>query len=161
MNKGQFVGQIFIYVLAVIITAIVLGYGYKAVVTFKEKSDQVSYIQFKTNLQNDIESITSDFGTVEIKLYSIPLNFKEVCFVKNYPSLKTLSNTEHPIIEDSVNSKVEKNVFLVENIAKDSFYAGKIDVEKDLYCINTANGKLRLRLEGMGDHTKIEKENLV
>ena len=166
MKNGQFIGQIFIYVLAIIITAIILGYGYKAIVTFKDKTEQVSYIQFKTDLQNSIESITSDFGSVKISDLSLPTSFKKVCFVKTYPTdiPEQINEADYPIISDSTSSDVEKNVFLVENIAKDSFYVGKIDVNEDseylvndnLLCIDVISGKIKLRLEGRGDHTKID-----
>ena len=163
MKTGQLMGQIFIYILAVILTAVILGYGYKAVVTFKQKSEQVSYIQFKTELQNAVESITSDFGSVKILDLSVPGNFEEVCFVKTYPSdiPETITNNKYPIISDSTSSNVEKNVFLVETLTKESFYIGKINVDPDLYCINVLSGRVRLRLEGMGDHTKISKMPLV
>ena len=155
MRKGQLIGQIFIYIIAIILVAFILGYGYKAVVSFRQKSEQVSYIKFKTELQNAVETITSDFGSVKVIDLSVPRNFERVCLVKSYPSLPTLSGTNNPIIEDSVNSGVERNVFLVENIAKDSFYVGKIDVSPDLYCVDIVSGIVRLRLEGKGDHTLI------
>ena len=103
MRKGQIIGQVFIYILAVILTAIILGYGYRAIVSFKEKSEQVSYINFRTELQNAVEAITPDFGSVKIIDLSVPGNFKKVCLVRNYPSFPALSNTNQPIIEDSIN----------------------------------------------------------
>jgi len=138
MKKGQLIGQIFIYIIAVILVAFILGYGYKAIVSFREKSEQVSFIQFKIKLQNAVETITSDFGSVKILELPIPRNFEEVCFVKTYPSdtPEVISDSDYPIISDSTSTEVKKNVFLVENIAKDSFYVGKIDLNNNLYCIN-------------------------
>jgi|TARA_B100002003_G_C14058335_1_gene509558 hypothetical protein len=169
MKKGQMIGQVFIYILAIILTAVILGYGYKTIVTFRENSEKISYIQFQTDLQNSVETITSDFGSVKIIGLSLPANFKKVCFVKNYQDFSdTFSAPDYPIIENSVVDGAEKNVFLVENIAKESFYVGKIDLDDDsgylinddLLCISVLSGKLRLRLEGKGDHTKIREIGL-
>ena len=63
-----------------------------------------------------------------------------------------LPNDADPIIKDSILSNTGKNVFLLEKIAKESFYAGKISVEPDLLCIRAVNGKISIKLEGRGNH---------
>lgn len=158
MKKGQAIGQIFTYIIAIIITAIILGYGYNSIVSIKQKSEQVSYIKFKNDLQNEIKKISFDFGSVKKVSFSLPKNYKQVCFVETPPDEDTpipITNPKYPIIVDSSKSGVKKNVFLVENIAKDSFYIGKIVLPEDLFCVNTINGRIQLKLEGMGDHAKI------
>ena len=154
--KGQLIGQVFIYIIAIVIVAFILVYGYNAITTFKGKADQVSYIQFKNKLQNTIEVLTVDFGSVRIEEFTVPDNINTICFVKNYEGFPTLTNTGYPLMEDSVNSKIDKNVFLIENNIEESFLAGTIALASgDYSCIPVRGSKIELRMEGMGDHTII------
>jgi len=152
--KSQ-VGQIFIYVITIVLVGFLLFYGYSAISGFKDKADQVSYIQFKNSLQNTAEVISLDYGSVKVKDFILPDGIVKLCIVKNFPELPTLSNTNYPIIEDSVNSKVNKNVFLIGDNLEDSFNVEKIFLEDDMKCLDVISGKLKLKLEGRGDHTII------
>ena len=154
--KGQMIGQVFIYIITLVLVSFLLFYGYRAISTFKEKADQVSYIQFKNDLQNTIETLSLDFGSVKVKQFTVPENINTVCFVRNFPAMpSSLSGTKYPIIEDSVNSGLAKNVFLIGNKVEESFFAGKISSADDLLCAPAIAGKIELRMEGMGDHTSI------
>lgn len=163
MKKGQLIGQIFIYILAIILIAFVLGYGYKTIAGFRQKTEQASYIKFRNELQNAIKAISTDFGSVKIVQLDMPSNYKEVCFVRNHENFPvSFSAAGYPIIEDSVNSGIEKNVFLVQETVKESFYVGKITliilgIDKDFYCAPVLNGKVKLRLEGKGNHALISE----
>ena len=123
--------------------------------TFKQKADQVSYIQFKNDMQNTIETLSLDFGSVKVKQFTVPDNINTVCFVRNFPAMPSLSGTKYPIIEDSVNSGININVFLIGNNVEESFYAGKISLSEGLFCVPVVSGKIELRMGGMGDHTVI------
>ena len=159
MKKGQIIGQIFIYILAIILIAFVLGYGYKTIAAFRQKTEQVSFIQFKTELQNAVKTITTDFGSVKIKVFPVPGNYNKVCFVRSHESFPAITSifNNYPIIRDSVEDNVEKNVFLIKNTAKDSFYVGKIVTSPDLYCVDVKNSAIKLRLEGKGNHVVISE----
>ncbi len=153
--KAQLIGQVFIYVITIVLVAFILVYGYKAITTFKEKAEQVSFIQFKNDMQNTVEVLSLDFGSVKIKEFTVPDDIDNVCFVKNFPSMPTLSNTKYPIIEDSVNSGVDKNVFLVGKGVEESFNAGKISIDGNFLCVSALGDIIKLRMEGKGDHTLI------
>ena len=158
MKKGQLIGQIFNDILAIILIAFVLGYGYKTIAAFRQKTEQVSFIKFRTELQNAVKTIATDFGSVKIMQLDVPLNYKKVCFVRSHENFPTsLSSTGYPIIEDSVNSGIEKNVFLIKDTPKESFYVGKIALEgnADFICATVLNVKIKLRLEGKGNHAVI------
>jgi|TARA_Y100000031_G_C8231409_1_gene391074 hypothetical protein len=152
--KSQ-VSQIFIYIITLLIVALVLFYGYRAIFSFKEKADTVSFIQLKNDLENMVETLSVDFGSVKVRDFTAPPDIMTVCFVTNFPSMPTLSNTEYPLIEDSVNSKVQKNVFLIGQNVEESFYVEKVVTDSALFCVNATGNKINLRMEGMGDHTLI------
>jgi len=162
--KAQLIGQVFIYLITVILVVFLLSYGYKAITTFRDKADQISYIQFKNNLENTIEVLSVDFGSVKVKDFVLPENIKEVCFVKNYEGFPTgFSSQGYPLIEDSVRDNIQKNIFLVQETIEESFIAGEIELTDefsnpiDFICIPTVNGEINLRMEGMGDHTIISR----
>lgn len=156
MKKSQIYGQIFIYILTIVLVSFILVYGYNAIQNFKSRAEQVSCLKFKNDLQNAVESISSDFGTVKRKNLRLCGAYTQVCFVESFES-PDLQGTVDPIIEDSVRSNSEKNTFLVEDIAKESFYAGNISVDPDVLCIKSVDGTISLRLEGRGNHAVLSK----
>jgi len=152
MKKAQMIGQIFTYVLSILLIGLILIYGYNAITTFREKSEQVTFVKFKNDLSNMVEIISPDYGSVKIRDFEVPGGYNKVCFVENFPAFPSLSNTGYPIIEDSVRSKVKKNVFLVEQRAEKSFFIGDISVENDILCFEVINNVVKVRFEGKGDH---------
>ena len=151
--KAQMVGQIFIYILAVILVAFILIYGYNAVQTFKTRAEQVSYIKFKTDVESAIKSISSDYGSIKKAEFLVPSGYREVCFIDlDHPVVPS----GHPIIKDSVESGVKENLFLVREIEEESFYVGKIEVAGNS-CIEVKAGKIKVQLEGKGDHAIISE----
>lgn len=153
--KAQLIGQVFIYVITIVIVSFILLLGYNAITSFNEKANQVSFLQFKNDMQNTVESLSFDFGSVKVRDFTLPENIKIVCLVKNFPDIPTLSGTDYPIIENSVNSGVNKNVFLIANNIEESFYLKKIDLSEDLFCWPVIGSKIEFRIEGMGDHAFI------
>ena len=156
-RKGQ-ISQVFIYVTTLLIVALVLFYGYRAISTFKERADQVSFIQMKNDIENSIESISVDYGSVKAKEFPLPQDIREVCIISSYPGLPKLSGTQYPLIEDSVNSGVMKNIFLIgQQNAGESFYVEKVQIENDILCVPSISNKLVLKMEGMGNHAIISQ----
>ncbi|MBI2654694.1 hypothetical protein HYX02_07875 [Candidatus Woesearchaeota archaeon] len=154
--KAQIYSQVFIYILTIVLVSFILVYGYNAIQNFKKRAEQVSCLKFRNDLANSVESILSDFGTVKRKDFQLCAGYSKVCFVESFENPK-LPNNADPIIKDSVLSNTGKNVFLVDNIAKESFYAGKIAVEPDVFCIDAFNNKVSLRLEGRGNHVLLSR----
>ena len=154
--EAQIYSQVFIYILTIILISFILVYGYNAVQNFKKRAEQVSCLKFKNDLSNAIESISSDFGSIKRKDLQLCAGYAQVCFVETFES-PSISNSVDPIIKDSILSNTGKNVFLVEDIAKEAFYAGKISVEPDVLCIRAVSNKISLRLEGKGNHVLLSQ----
>ncbi|MEK6943182.1 MAG: hypothetical protein AABX00_03920 [Nanoarchaeota archaeon] len=164
MKKAQLYGHIFIYILTITVTSFILLYGYNAIKNFQDKTDQASCIKFRNDLKSAVYTIMSDYGTVKRKDIELCSNYNKVCFVETYRQINrdnptSNSNPIDPIIKDSIISKTEKNVFLVADVAKDGFYIGNVTVDAnfDVYCVNAQNGKISLKLEGMGDSVYVSK----
>jgi len=166
-RKSQLYSQIFAYILAIVIISFIIVYGYTAVSNFKNRAEQVACLKLKSDLQAAIESISTDFGTVKRKDIQLCAGYREICFVEGYEDFDINTPAIYnptpypvpidPIIKDSIKSETGRNVFLVDNIAKDSFYVGNISVYDDVYCIKAVNNEVSLRLEGKGDHTELRE----
>jgi len=156
MKRAQIYSQVFIYLLSIILVSFILIYGYNSIQNFKKRAEQVSCLKLRNDLTNAVESISGDFGSVIRKDLQLCNGYSKICFVETFEN-PILPGSADPIIKDSVLSNAGRNVFLVENTAKDSFYAGKISVEPDLLCINAVSGRVSLKLEGKGNHAAISQ----
>ena len=57
MKKAQIQGQVFIYILTLIITGMILLYGYNAITGISKRAEQVELVKFKNDLKEDFETI--------------------------------------------------------------------------------------------------------
>jgi outer membrane murein-binding lipoprotein Lpp len=153
-KSAQIVGQIFIYVLAIIVMAAILLFGYRSIANFKEQASQVSTIQLQNELSSAIDSLSSDFGSVKKKSINLD-DYSTICLVESYeePSLGGLKID--PLIRDSIESGTEENVFLLKSTVEASFAVDKISVEPDVLCLTSRLSTVELRLEGRGDHVDV------
>ncbi|MBU0627948.1 MAG: hypothetical protein KKC75_02070 [Nanoarchaeota archaeon] len=161
-RKSQIQTQIFVYVIAVVVFSFIIIYGYNAVRGFKERSDQIAYIKFKTDLLSTVKRISPDYGTVKREEFFIGGEYSKVCFVQNYkPNKAQILNSIDDvsgdlIVKNSVESDVNKNVFLFTTTLQESFDVGAINVSGDGYtCVDIKNGKAKIQFKGEGDHTYI------
>ena len=155
MKKSQLYGQVFIYVLTIVLVSFILVYGYTTIQNFRQRAEQVACLKFQNDLRNSIESIISDFGSVKRKELQLCNDHNQVCFVETFEQFNRDSvNIIDPILKNSIASGSDRNVFL---IGGNSFYAGNISVKDDVLCINSRNGQISLRLEGKGDHVLISQ----
>ncbi len=158
-KRAQIVGKLFVYIIAITFGSILLLFGYNTLTKFKEKTEEVDYVHMKDNLTNSTNTISADDSSVVKKEISIPYRYKEVCFVRTYGGLPypdVISNS-YLIIKKSVIAGVDKNVFLVDDMAERPFYVGDITVKDDFLCIPVLNGKISLRLEGKGNHVDVSE----
>ncbi len=155
-TRAQIVGQIFIYVLGIVIMAAILVYGYNAVTEFRQKSSQVSTIKLQSDLSSAIDILSSEYGSVKKKTLQME-DYSQICFVESYggpPSPGAMSGAD-PILRDSVLTPTGKNVFLLKNTVEASFTVNPISVNPDVLCIEARAKTVDLRLEGKGDHVSI------
>lgn len=155
-KRSQIDSQIFIYVIAIILFSFILLYGYNAIKGFRDKGEQISYIKFKTDLISTVKRVSPDYGTLKREEFFIGGEYKEVCFVQSYnPPNNLATKISNPIVRNSVESNVTKNVFLFTNTLQPPFYVGEINVSGGYNCTKIINGKVKIQFEGKGDHTLI------
>ena len=155
-EKSQLYGQIFIYILTVVLISFIVVYGYNAIQNLRDRADKISCYKFKNDLRNAVQSILSDFGSVKRKDLQLCPGYNQVCFVETFNEFDTQNLKSNapidPIIRHSIASNVGRNVFLVDNMAKESFYIGNISVNDDILCVSASDNRISLRLEGKGNN---------
>lgn len=158
-KRSQIPGQIFIYVVAIILFSLVLIYGYNAIKGFKERSEQIAYIKFKTDLTSTVKRVSPDYGTLKREEFFIGGGYSKICFVQSYHQEQNFyfpDSISDLIVRDSFESGVDKNVFLFTNTLQESFNIGEINVSNNGYkCFDVVNGKVKIQFLGRGDHTFI------
>lgn len=160
-KNAQIIGQIFIYILALVVFTVILLYGYSAIKSFIEKGERVAFIQFKTKLETEIASIASQYGDVVVfdakHPLKIPSKYTEVCFIdlENCPKQNSDFCAKHQIACASCSQRVQENVFLTPP-APSPIYAGPIKFDNvSFLCVNVTEGRLDMRMQGAGTHTII------
>jgi len=169
MIKSQVQTQVVIYAIALIVVTVIMIYGYNSIQKMREQAEQVEFIQFKNDLKNAVETLSyATPGDVDKLNLNMPGNYRQVCFV-DVPKASTRGFVHYDkVITWSVESGSEDNAFLVKSIAEESMNVGSIRVETDqecdippikntCLCLNATAGRVKLRLEAMGDSTKISK----
>ena len=180
--KAQIAGQVFIYILSLIIVSLVLLYGYNAIQDFRIKAEEVNLVNFKNELENVVVKSTRHGDTKPIEL-SLSGKFEKVCFVDSFSSLSEAeksstclctagcSNTD-PLICDAWKTTNASNVYLVPlanipiNIGPTTV-DGNDDGAEDTasncagincfyLCATNTHGKIKLTLFGKGNHIFIK-----
>src|SRR3989344_6015841 len=137
MKKSQLYGQVFIYVLTIVLVSFILVYGYNTIQNFRQRAEQVACLKFQNDLRNSVETIISDFESVKRKDLQLCDNYDQVCFVETFEQFDRNNpqaniNDVDPILTNSIASGSDRNAFL---IGGNSFYAGNMSVKDDVLCI--------------------------
>lgn len=157
-KKAEAQNQVFIYILSIVVLSMILFFGYRAIMGFGKQTEQVGFIELRTQLQNSIKQIRSDYGSVSIKEFELPGKYNALCFAEPGSHIQ-IDNSKYPLIRDSVEAGTDNNVFLFPD-GTESFSVGTIDVDiegKNFGCIEAAGSKVRIKLEGLGASTKISR----
>ena len=154
-KKSQIQSKIFIYMLAIMIGGMVLLFGYRVINEMNEKSDKVAFIRFTNKLNEDVESISYEPGSVKTEKYMLPANFGRICFVDLDNIQDTSYLNGYPIVKDSVESKAQKNVFLLKGDNFETFYVESLHLNDPYFHCVDSGRTINIRMEGLGDGTII------
>ena len=166
-KKGLAINQVFVFIIAGLIFALIMIFGYQAITGFIGTSEDVLFTKFKTSIEADVQKIHTDFGSIRKKTYTLPSQYEEICFVnmdQPFPSEGcslglSACDTWKTATQEGGYAKVDQNVFL-----KPSASAIKVapitltdvqDNPQNSLCVKTINGGFTIILEGKGDHAVI------
>lgn len=174
-KRGE-ISQVFMYITAMIVFAVVFFFGYRAIGDFMQKGKDVAFITFKTDLENAVRRVGPEFGSVVLYNAKNPLRisggYKRACFVDMdfvYNEQDCLKGLD-PITCDAWKtagsySGTDANVFLdppapnpikVYSFEADTNGNGESDnKDKGYVCIDVRAGRLDIRIEGKGNKALI------
>lgn len=175
-RKAQQAGQIMIYVLAIVIVAVILIFGYKSITDFKDRTEMMVKIEFQNKLESSIKSISSEYGTSRKVVLDLTTDYKQTCFVRNYktedinvaPKYNDITFEGYPMILDNIDHVGAKpvplkNVFLIKDRKEvaESYDIGNIMFKQEgtetpvFKCFNVTFSKLNIKIEGKGNYAII------
>jgi hypothetical protein len=154
-NKAQISGQVFIYILAVVMIGLLFFIGIKAIGSILNTFQNTNIDSLKSDFQSDVGTVARQYGSVKQSEINLPSKFDEICFVDAMDEeegkfLFDISKIKNNLIRDSVLSGAKENVFLMKKgVWQDKFTADKLDVQADYLCLKN-EGKLAVWLRGTG-----------
>lgn len=155
-TRGMAIGQVFVFIVAIITFALILIFGYRAVHDFLQRGEEVQFYQFKNDLEGSIQKIYTEFGSVRREQFHLPAGYEQVCFVDlDAPydgSLCDFDRIACSVWNDARSYKeADENIFL-KPVAPVKLKAGRIKMEKGYLCLPVQDGRFELLLQGKGDH---------
>jgi len=161
-KRGQIAGEIFIYILAVIVIGGIALVGYKAIGGIVTKTCQAEKATFNNDIASMIERYNS-YGSVNIKSIKVPCDYNTICFVDtSIIGNASFGCIESNIIRDSVTNSIEQNIFVLSD--KSTIPIGYSDIislgdtnRNKCLCIEERNKKFYITFSGKGSVTEISK----
>ena len=168
-KKGQIVGEIFIFILAVAIFTLILVYGYRAIISFTTRGETVALLELQQQIERQVNVMSLDYGSTDKMEVKLPSEFTQICFV-GYSQLDFAnaiqldkSNNQYkgipPLIIDALEGGTKQNVFLIP-FSDTPLQVGNISVNAPssspgILCLNATRGTATVLLEGLGASTRI------
>lgn len=156
-KRGQIQNRIFLFAAALIILAVIVIWGYKAISSMQEKQNQAALIKFKTQLAADVESAANDFGSRRSERYFLPTNFDEMCLVDT-TRVDANDILNHPVVMDNVDNGAKANLFFLGKNEFEAFDVGNLGLAgfPHYWCVETKIGKIELTYEGKGGEAMVK-----
>ncbi|HII71472.1 TPA: hypothetical protein HA265_01830 [Candidatus Woesearchaeota archaeon] len=179
-KKAQVAGQIFIYIIAIVVVGLIIAYGYSAIKSFSQKGEEVEYINLRTSIENSVKAIASDYGSIKRPDFDIPGKYEMVCFVEKGLSAATIDSAAicdrnaaatlmpgeadkffQPIVCSAWKTGRD-DVFLIPD-GSESFNLDTTIVISEtepsashhFLCLDVVNNKIKLQLKALGDRVEI------
>ena len=179
MRKAQISGQIFVWIMAIVIGGLVLLFGIRFVGQQLENQDKIMYTRFVNGVSNAVDG--TKFRSVHQSEYRVPSDYKAVCFVDydigfgtfengdrnnnnfikdNYPSVYyEIELRENPALMTEELLVVNTDMFLIDDDgAVSSEAVGKVKIGGYHYfCAEVVNGYVELQFEGVKGGVRISE----
>lgn len=80
-SRGMGVGQLFTFLVLIVTFAVIMLFGYTAIGGFLKTGEQVEFVQFKSDVEAAFQRLTTEYGSVRIKEFHLPPQYRQICFV--------------------------------------------------------------------------------
>jgi hypothetical protein len=160
-TRGQIVGQVFIYMMAIIVIGGIAIMGYYAINKIVKKSCDVEKATFKMDMEGLIEKYTS-YDSGDRKTIKAPCEYDTICFVdasRIGPTTEFGCN-DNKLIYNSVRESVQQNIFVMSSdrtipIGYNELISLNSSDAKTCLCIKQRNKNFYIRFLGRGSTVEI------
>lgn len=156
MAKAQITGQVFVYIMAIIVVGLVFLLGYKYISTLiplKCDAERTSFVKTIEKYADNYDG----YGEISSEKIKAPCEYKQVCFVDtNAIKIKETEGIYNLIIKASVGEGSEQNIFLIGKKTEAVGYSKKIAVKDNIVCINKTGTSFNIRFKGDSEKTFVE-----
>ncbi len=168
-KRAQIQSQVFVYLMALIVVGATVLFGYDAIQKLAKQGQEAQSEQFRAQLKGDIERISANYGSVQLKSYSVQAS--EVCFgsaitaapVTPFQCPDSFQYSTNPSSYPEYGEMMERaiasgsgNVFVMKSPGMDSFFVSGIFLDNcNLRCFKVTNGRLNVKLTGYGDRAGV------
>jgi len=160
-TRGQIAGQVFIYIMAIIVIGGIALVGYGAIKKILVKSCDAEKANFNNDLLGLIEKWNSDQSVWPVTLKA-PCEYDTVCFVDATDMNTNLDAAKctNPIIRSSVKAGNLQDIFVISNsatipIGYSDLVSLNITYQHGCLCIKQKNSNFYITLKGHGSNTEI------
>lgn len=175
-KKAMGIQQVFVFIVTAIVFAFIIIFGYNMITDFLDKGEQVEFYQFKTDLENSIKRIYTEYGAVRQEEYTLPVEYEQICFIDldstpndalvSYDAIAydvwiTAQDGSLPELDRGYYA-VDQNVFL-DPPAPVTLKVYRLEIDGELVgeegflCMDISKGHFTMRLEGKGSKTMLSK----
>ncbi len=151
-RKGMDLQQVLIFIVAAVVLTLTLYFGYKAVVSLSQSTEDIQVAKFKQTFETALSRVRSkSTGSVETVSIGLPSKYTEVCILPSTEQVVDLPAlaSSRPLMHRTWITGNE-NIVLTPP-ARIAISTGYIDVpddiDEDRYCCLDNPGSVRLRLE--------------
>ncbi len=155
MDKAQIPGNVLMIVAGVVILAVILVFAYRGILGMTKGSDAAMRTQTEQALLQDLSSGMAR-GAVKDVSYPWPYGVDRICFV-DLAKVKAADIADEPLIQSSVASGVQENVFFLGNSLFEGFDAPHLALSSPPYyfCTGPTASGLSLAMRGTGAATLV------
>ena len=160
MSKRGQMEQVFFYIFAIIVTAVILFLGIKAVGYLLETGSGVETANFKLDINSHIKK-NFDLNQISLtqeKIYT-PSTMDVVCFID--PSVDLDFNLiKNSLVRQKISGLVksgakDENVYFSIKKQVDSFEVDNMKPKNNIQCKENPGGQITLQMENKGSYTEI------
>ena len=152
-KNAEVTGQIFMYIMAVVITAVLLIFGINAISGLKKSSEQAMDIKFENDIKSYFDLVNSaSFGSERLQKFTINGQFKTICFVGK-DVVKSAPSTSYTQIDEAIIAETADNLFMLSSISMRSIQVAPIYGSVSI-CQNIT-GNIQVRLKAKGDSVEV------
>lgn len=152
-KKGFSAAQVLIFIIAGIVFALILVFGYSAVSDMLKSSSDIMIVELKSDLESSIASVKRSFGSVRKVDLRVPESVEELCFFdfgKCNLLSGVLSSSGKPLDwAVSACASGSSNVFSIPRDVELSI--SDIRTDSAFVCVRAQAGVVSVRLTGKGD----------